>query len=296
MMSGRIAFHKPKERSMSQPHPPNRDQAALWNDASGRTWVEMQHVLDRVLHPFGARLIDAAFPGEGAHVADIGCGAGATTIAMARRIGPAGSCLGVDISGPLVAAARARAAGEDVGNAAFVQADAQTYPFQAGRFDAITSRFGVMFFDDPEAAFANLRRAARPGATLTFIAWRGPADNPFMTLAARTAAPHLPPLPAPAPDEPGQFAFADGERVRRILAASGWSAIDVAPLDVPCSIAQADLPAYVTKMGPVGGALRDADEATRARISDLLLAAFAPFVHDGAAHFTGACWLVRARA
>jgi SAM-dependent methyltransferase len=291
-----IESHKPEERSMSHPDPPNRDQAALWNDTGGRAWVEMQDVLDRVLAPFGARLIDAAFPGEGAHVADIGCGAGATTVEMARRVGPAGSCLGVDISGPLLEAARARAAGLEPGNVDFVQADAQTHPFQPGRMDAIISRFGVMFFDDPEAAFANIRRAGRSGARLTFIAWRGPAENPFMTLAVRTAAPHLPPLPVPGPDEPGQFAFADPERVRRILHASGWSDVDVAPLDVPCSIAEADLSAYVTKMGPVGAALRDADESTRARIADLLEAAFAEFVRDGAATFTGACWLVTARA
>ncbi len=281
---------------MSHPDRPNRDQSALWNDAAGRTWVEMQDVLDRVLGPFGALLMDEAFPGEGARVVDVGCGAGATTVAMARRVGPAGSCLGVDISGPLVAAARARAAAEAVENAGFIQADAQTFAFQPGSIDAIISRFGVMFFDDPAAAFANLRRAARPGAKLTFVAWRGPADNAFLTLATRTAAPHLPPLPAPGPEDPGQFAFADPDRVRRILDASGWSEVDVAPLDIACSIAEADLTAYTTKLGPVGSALRDADEPTRARITDLLRDTFAPLVRDGAAEFTAACWLVTARA
>jgi SAM-dependent methyltransferase len=281
---------------MTQPGQPNREQAALWNDAGGRAWVEMQEIVDRLLAPFGERLIDEAFPGEGGRVADIGCGAGATTLAMARRVGPAGSCIGVDISGPLVEAATARAAAEGFDNVAFIQADAQTHPIDPGSVDAVISRFGVMFFDDPEAAFANIRRPARPGAKLTFIAWRGPAENPFMTLAMRTAAPFLPALPTPGPDEPGQFAFADPDRVRRILAASGWSDLGVAPLDVPCSIAEADLWAYVTRMGPVGMALRDADEPTRTRIGDLLRAAFAPLVRDGAAEFTAACWLVTARA
>jgi SAM-dependent methyltransferase len=279
------------------PHPdqPNRDQAALWNDAGGRIWVEMQDVLDRILAPFAARLIDEAFPGEGAHVLDVGCGAGATTIGMARRVGPAGTCTGVDISAPLVEAARARAAAEGVRNASFIHADAQTSPFEPGSFDAIISRFGVMFFDDPEAAFANLRRAARREAKLTFIAWRGPADNPFLTLAARTAAPVLS-LPVPGPDEPGQFAFADGERVRRILTASGWSDVGIEPIDLPCILPEADLSAYVTKLGPVGQALRNADEPTRARITDLLHDAFAPLVHDGVCSFTAACWLATARA
>jgi SAM-dependent methyltransferase len=280
---------------MPNPDQPNRDQAALWNDAGGRIWVEMQDVLDRALAPFGTRLIDEAFPGEGAQVLDVGCGAGATTIAMALRVGPAGACTGVDISGPLVEAARARAAAEGVRNAAFIHADAQTCSFEPGGYDAIISRFGIMFFDDPEAAFANLRRAARGGAKLTFIAWRSPADNPFLTLAARTAAPFLP-LPTPGPDEPGQFAFADGERVRRILTASGWSDIGIVPIDVPCTLAEADLSAYVTKLGPVGQALRNADEATVTRITDLLRDAFAPFVHDGVCSFTGACWLASGRA
>ncbi|HEU4884670.1 MAG TPA: class I SAM-dependent methyltransferase [Longimicrobium sp.] len=258
--------------------------------------MELREVLDRILEPFGALVVEEAFPGAGAHVLDVGCGAGATTIAMARRLGPEGSCLGVDISGPLVEAARARAAADDLDNVAFAEADAQVHPFEPGSFDAVISRFGVMFFDDPDAAFANIRRAARRGAKLTAIVWRGPADNPFLTLAARTAAPHLPPLPAPGPDEPGQFAWADPERVRRILAASGWSEIDIAPADVPCSVTEADLSAYITRLGPVGAALRDADKSTRARIADLLHAAYAPLIRDGVAEFTAACWLVNARA
>ena len=121
-------------------------------------------------------------------------------------------------------------------------------------------------------------------------------EHPFLTLAVRTAAPYLPPLPVPGPDDPGQFAFADADRVRRILAASGWSEIAIHPLDVPCRIAEADLMPYVTKLGPVGAALRDADDATRSRITDLFRDAFAPLVRDGAAEFTAGCWLVTARA
>lgn len=275
---------------------PNRDQSALWNEASGPAWVELQDVLDRMLAPFEARLTAEAFPGEGRRVLDIGCGAGATTLAMARRLGPDGLCLGVDISAPLVAAAKARAAAEGVDAAAFVLADAQTYAFEPGDFDAVISRFGVMFFDDPEAAFANIRRAVRPDGTLTFAAWRSPAENPFMTTAVRAAAPVLPPMPAPDPTAPGQFAFADSERVRRILDASGWRAVEVAPLDLPAEVAEADLMAYVTRLGPVGAALRPADAATRARATEALEAAFWPYVQAGMARFTSACWLVTARA
>lgn len=281
---------------MSQSHEPNRDQATLWNEASGRTWVEMQDLLDRMLAPFEARLMDEAFPGKGSRVLDIGCGAGATTLSMARRLGPSGLCLGVDISEPLVAAAKARAAAEGLSSAAFVQADAQTYAFEPGAFDAAISRFGVMFFDDPEAAFVNIRRAMRRAAKLVFVAWRSPAENPFMTTAARAAAPFLPSLPTPDPGSPGQFAFADADRVRRILDASGWMDLDVRPLDVPIAVSEKHLLAYVTKLGPVGLALRDVDEPTRARTAEALRAAFDPYVQNGVAHFTAACWLVSARA
>jgi SAM-dependent methyltransferase len=274
----------------------NRDQAALWNNAAGRNWVDMQDVLDRMLAPFEALLVAEAFPGEGARVLDIGCGAGATTLSMARRLGPDGACLGVDISGPLVAAATARAAAEGLPSAAFVEADAQTYPFEPDHFDAVISRFGVMFFDDPEAAFVNIRRAARRGARLCFVAWRSPAENPFMVTAARAAGPYLPQMPAQDPSAPGQFAFADGERVRRILAASGWTDLEVRPVDVPMVVPEADLMAYVTRMGPVGLVLQSADEKTRAEVAGVLAAAFEPFIREGAARFTSACWLVSARA
>ena len=281
---------------MSPSEEPNCRQAALWNDAGGRNWVEMQRVLDEMLAPYETRIMAEGSPGEGGRVLDIGCGAGATTLCMARHLGPTGLCLGLDISGPLVEAATARAAAMGLRSAAFLQADAQTHGFEPQSFDAVISRFGVMFFDDPQAAFANIRRAARPGAKLTFVAWRSPAENPFMTAAARAAAPLLPALPTPEPDAPGPFGFADGDRVRRILDASGWSTIDIRPIDDPCSVAEEDLLAYVTKIGPVGLALRGADEATRARTTDAVRAAVEPFVENGAAHFVGASWLVSARA
>ena len=183
---------------MSEARQSNRDQAALWNEASGRTWVEMQHVLDRMLAPFAPLLVDGV-PADSARVLDVGCGAGATTLAMARRLGPRGHCLGVDISAPLVAAARARAVTDGVVSAEFLEADAQTHRCDPGSCDAVISRFGVMFFDDPVAAFANLRGAARRGAPLTFVAWRSPAENAFLTLAGRAAAPLLPGLRAPDP-------------------------------------------------------------------------------------------------
>ena len=281
---------------MQQSVKPNIQQAALWNDGSGKAWVDLQPVLDEVLAPFERLVVDAGYPGEGGHVLDVGCGAGATTLAMARRVGNSGGCVGLDISEPLVALATSRARAERTANAEFIAGDAQTYAFEPGRFDAVVSRFGVMFFDDPVAAFVNIRRAARPGARLAFVAWRSPAENDFMTAAARAAAPFLPPAPPPDPNAPGQFAFADGAKVGRILEASGWSSIEIERTDLPCETSEDNLMTYVTRLGPVGAALREVDRATAEKIMASLPSAFAGFRKDGAVRFNAACWLVKAIA
>lgn len=276
---------------MSKTEAPNREQSELWNQVNGPVWVAQQALLDRMLAPLADHLIAKGFPGEGRRVLDIGCGAGTTTLAMAARLGPAGRCLGVDISAPLIAAAKGRAS-----SAEFTLADAQTYAFERGAFDAAISRFGVMFFEDPEAAFANIRTAMAPGGRLLFAAWRGPAENLFMTTAKRAVAPLLPPQPAADPDAPGQFAFADAVRVRRILVASGWRDIEIAPLDAVCEIGGDKLMQYLTVVGPVAAALRELEAAIQRDAYERLSAAFAPFVEGGVARFTAACWSVSARA
>jgi len=281
---------------MQQSAKPNAQQAALWNEASGKAWVDLQPVLDEVLAPFERLLVDAAFPGEGSSVLDIGCGSGATTLAMARRIGKAGRCVGLDISEPLVALAKTRVRADGTANAEFTAGDAQTYKFDSERFDAVISRFGVMFFDDPVAGFTNIRRAVKPGGRLAFVAWRSPAENHFMTAAMRAAAPFLPPMPTPDPNAPGQFAFADSDRVRHILETSGWTSVEIERADVPCQVSEQDLMTYVTRLGPVGAALREVDKATAQRIRNALPPAFAGFISDGVARFNAACWLVTARA
>lgn len=273
----------------------NEEQTALWNGLGGRGWVDAQAALDRMLRPFEDLLVESTSVLPGGRVLDVGCGTGSTALAFARRVGATGRIVGVDLSEPMLALARERAALERL-PATFVTADAQVHPFEPASFDAIVSRFGVMFFDDSVRAFANLRRAARAGAELRFVAWRSAADNPFMTAAERAVAPLLPGLPARDPDAPGQFAFADGARVRRILEQSGWTSIDVAPIDVACAVPEQDLQRYLTRIGPIGRVLQEADERTHARITAALRPAFAPYVHGAEVRFNGACWMVSARA
>jgi len=278
---------------MTESHQTKDEQAALWNGRAGQAWVAAQRPLDGMFQPFEALLVDAVRAQGARRVLDVGCGTGATTLALARQLAVAGGATGIDLSEPMIAVARTRA--EQTGiPATFIRASAQDHLFEPPPFDMIVSRFGVMFFDEPVRAFANLRSAARSGASLRAIAWRGAAENPFMTAAERAAAPLLPGLPPRRPDGPGQFAFADPQRVRAILVKSGWVDVDLQPLDVTCTLPEADLELYVTRMGPVGQALSEADERTRLQVTSAVRAAFAPYLHGGEARFTAACWMVGA--
>ena len=272
----------------------NQAQTELWNNQAGRNWVEQNAMLDRLFAPFEQPLVDAV---RGARaVLDVGCGAGATTFAVARSLEGQGRCSGADLSAPLIELAKRRAAELGADNADFLVADAQLHDFPADSFDAVISRFGVMFFDDPVAAFANLRRASRPDAGLACIVWRGAGENPFMTAAERAAAPLLPQAPPRAPDAPGQFAFGDPGRVSGILTAAGWRDVDLQRLDVACEMTAGDLATYAVRMGPVSLALPGLEEAQRRTVIDAVKRGFEPFVTDGVARFTAACWMVRARA
>lgn len=280
---------------MSTTNQPAADQMTLWNGSAGRAWIDLQDVLDQLFKPFEALLVETVSAAQPARVLDVGCGTGATTLAMARQLGAAGSCTGIDISTPMLAVARARAEQEHV-SATFIAANAETHAFEPASFDLIVSRFGVMFFDDPIRAFVNLHHAARDQAALRLIVWRAADENPFMTTAERAAAPLLSNIPARRADGPGQFAFAERHRVSSILESSGWSGIDLQPLDVPCAFPESALVDYLTRLGPVGMILQGADEHTRARITKTVRAAFDPYVFGDEVRFTAACWMIDARA
>lgn len=271
------------------------EQARLWNGAAGEAWVAMQDVIDVLFAPIDALLCDFVAAAAPRRILDVGCGTGGTTVAVAKRLDGAATCLGVDISEAMVAAARARAAREHV-VATFVTADAETHAFDPSSVDAIVSRFGVMFFADPIAALTNLRRAAAPGAPLRSVVWRSAAENPFMTAAELAAAPLLPELPVRREDEPGQFGFADRDRVAALLERAGWRDVEILPFDAACSMPASALVPYVDHLGPVGRALAHADDALRARVMEVVLPAFEPHRRGDEIRFTAACWAIGARA
>lgn len=279
---------------MDGAHETDDRQAALWNGAGGRGWVEMQKVLDQLFEPLEDLLVEAVCTRGAGPVLDVGCGTGGTTLAIARQLDTKGGCTGIDVSEPMVAVATSRAEQEGV-RAHFVRADAQRHRFEPASFDMIVSRFGVMFFDDFVQAFANLRTAAREGGALRFIVWRSAAENPFMTTAERAAAP-LVAIPAREPGAPGQFALADRQRVGALLEQGGWGGIDIEPIDVACTLPEKDLLGYLMRLGPLGRTLADRDASTRARVAEAVRPAFDPYVDGSEVCFTAACWMVGAQA
>lgn len=275
----------------------NAEQSLSWNGTSGAAWVELQDMLDAMFEPVEDLLADCVrvAAGKQHRVLDVGCGTGATALAIAERLGEHGTCTGIDISEPMIVTARCRARVRQL-PVEFTIADAQTYSFDHACFDLVVSRFGVMFFDDPVSAFGNLRHATRGGGRLVFCCWRHPDDNPFMSIAERVAGTLLPDLVPRAVGRPGPVAFADPSRIRTILGATDWSAIDVKAVDVTCTLPVADLVPYLTQIGPVAKVLPGVDVHTRARVIRALWEAYQPFVAGDRVEYTAACWLVQATA
>ena len=273
---------------------PNAGQVAFWNTDAGTRWVMMQEALDQELRPLGLRAIDALAPLPGEQVVDIGCGCGDTSIELARRVGPSGSVVGVDLSAPMLEAARRRAEAADLSHARFVQADAQTYPLEIA--DGVFSRFGVMFFADPVAAFVNIRRGLRPGGRLAFVCWRPMANNPWMSIPL-DAIIHLLPAPPPPPDPlaPGPFAFADRTRVETILAEAGFDDVVITPHDERIGWSDLEV-ATRTAMGhsPVA-AVQRAHPHLQVQIVDAVRATLASHADAQGVFLPSATWIVVAQ-
>lgn len=270
------------------------EQAAHWNGPGGQGWLAAYARIERSIADIGRTTVAAAAARPGERAIDVGCGTGDTTLALAGAVGPTGHVLGIDISEPLIGAARAKTAA----NATFVVGDAAAHPFEAAGYDLVFSRFGVMFFGDPVAAFRNLRQALRPTGRLVFVCWRTPAENPWGLVPVRAAAPHLPLIPRPGSEEPGQYSFGDRARVERILKESGFGAITLEPIDRPIWIGAdvAEVVANAGRFGPMARAFAEATPAQAEKARAAIAEAIAP--HQGAdgVAMPGACWLVRARA
>ncbi len=252
---------------MAEVSPGNAREARFWNAARGRAWVDHEAELDAVHAPALDLLLERAGLRSGDRVLDIGCGTGASSLAAARAVAPGGAVVGLDVAAQLLARARARAAEKGLGNAAFIEGDAQVQVFPEPRFDAAISRFGVMFFSDPVAAFASIARALRPGARLTFVAWAALGENPYFAVPGAAAVRRLGEGAPAVPGTPGPLAFQDRDRVAGLMGRAGLREISaervVADLTPRGDVAE--VVRLMTSIGPasrllteLGGSAEDA--------------------------------------
>ena len=274
----------------------NAAEIAYWNGPGGERWVSHQRMQDALLAEVAERLMERAAARDGETILDIGCGAGTTSIALARQVAPDGRVLGVDVSAPLLERARQHApAGLPV---EFALGDASVFPFAPAGADLLFSRFGVMFFADPAGAFANMRKGLRGGARLLFACWQEPRHNPWLILPLQAAYRHVPRLPEVGPEDPGPFAFASEARVRGILERAGFGAITLEPVDLSFDLAEGhglDRAVELSiGMGPTSRALDGQPAALRVAAAEAVRAALEPYQRGERVPLRGAIWIVSA--
>jgi len=277
----------------------NADQAEHWTAEAGPKWVGHQAQLDALMTPVLDLLVAAASPAPGDRILDIGCGTGASTLEAARTVGASGHVTGADISPTLLDRARERAAAAGLQNTSFLNVDAQTHDFPQARFDRMMSRFGVMFFADPPAAFANISGALVPGAPLTFVAWAGVAHNPWFDIPRRAATDQLGDMPAPDPHAPGPMAFQDTGHVLGLLAEAGLeeATAEIAEISLTPPGTAAETAAFACEVGIAARMIREfgASEADAMQIERAVAEAFVPFETDRGLRVPARLNLYRAR-
>jgi SAM-dependent methyltransferase len=281
---------------MTTPAPDRLDQQAYWNGVAGHKWTDFQDTLDVTFAPVLRALVTHAAVRPGDRVIDIGCGCGGSSVELGGLVGGGGEVVGVDISAEMLERARQRTA--PALPVSYLLTDAATHAFAAASSDLLFSRFGVMFFADPAAAFKNLAAALKPGGRLTFACWRTPRENPFFIAPLQEAIRFVPRLPEVPPDEPGPFAFAAPERVRKILGEAGFGKVAVDPFDCDLDMAGgrglAHARTVALAIGPASRTLAGHPAEAVAAAGDAIEARLAQHQRGDAVLLAGAMWIVTA--
>lgn len=276
----------------------NMDQIEFWNGDHGTAWARYAEIVDIMFAGITEAVLVAAAISPGDRVLDLGCGSGGTTLAIAEKVTPVGSVTAIDVSAPMLERARRRIGAAGLVNVAFLLGDASVYPFAANSFDAMVSRLGVMFFDDPENTFRRLSPSLDSGGRIALGVWRGPRENLWAMGPVAAAKEFLDMPPRPGPEEPGPFSFADPDRVRAVLGGAGLTDIHLAPLDfqVPLGRTLEEALNFVMEMGPLSAPLStvagDNRQKAIAAITDVLKENQGD---DGVVRLAGACWIITAR-
>lgn len=275
-------------------------QNEYWNGIGGERWVSEYKRTDMMLAPVASLLGLHVNLIKGMTVLDVGCGCGTTTIALREQVGTRGKVIGLDISKPMLTLAKERLAFDD-DNVELICADAAVYPFPVPIADLIFSRFGVMFFEDPIAAFSNLCTALKPDGRLLFACWRTLEKNLWAKVPLDATAAHLPPIPPIPPinpEEPGPFSFAAPGRVTRILTEAGFSQPTLTPFDLDLNISLDgsldDAVEQAMLIGPTSRFLREQPESVIAKAKTSIREALAPYKTTQGLALPGAVWLVEA--
>jgi SAM-dependent methyltransferase len=278
----------------------NEAQVQYWNSTAGERWVRHQAFIDQQLTAVTDLLLQAAAPKSGEAVLDVGCGTGATLLRLAAAVDNEGRVLGCDVSAPMLALARQRIAAAGVNNADIIEADAQSHRFPEATVDLLVSRFGVMFFANPTAAFANLRRPLKHGGRLAFVCWAALADNPFLLLPIQIATRYVGPLEPTPPRAPGPFAFSEPEYVSDILTNAGWSNVLIQEQRPPLlgRVTAQEQAAFSIEMGPVSRLIaeRQPDTATVTALQAELTKELATYATERGVELPSRLYYVTARA
>ena len=278
---------------------PNAREVQYWNSARTRAWAEEYEAIDRLFAGLTRGALDHAAPKLGERVIDIGCGSGTTVLELAARVGPSGYVLGADVSKASVEKARERIAAAGVHQAEMMLCDVSTHISPANSFDLVFSRFGVMFFADSVATFANIRKSMKPDGRLALAVFRTLQENKWATAALAAVRHLLPPITPPGPEEPGQFSWGDAARVHRILETAGFQDVSLTPHDPAMPLAgpggAAEAASFMSRVGPVVRATGDAPPEQRKEVRAALEAFFRSHEGPQGIVLQGAIWIVTAR-